>query len=76
MEWNVEMILFMEEESWRRPLEQGWEIATNSSHEINNEQAPVVEKVDSTIQWINLYPVKNTISFCNTYLLDSDLSGR
>lgn len=25
MEWNVEMILFMEEENWRKPLEQGSE---------------------------------------------------
>lgn len=38
MEWNVEMILFVEEENLRRPLERGWEIATNSSHEIMNSR--------------------------------------
>ena len=38
-------------------------------------QAPVVQKVDSAIQRINLYPVDNAIGFPNTYPLDSDLSG-
>ena len=38
-------------------------------------QAPVVQKVDSAIQWINLYPVDSAIGFPNTYPLDSDLSG-
>ena len=37
--------------------------------------APVVQKVDSTIHRINLYPVDNTIGFSNTYPLDSDLSS-
>ena len=37
--------------------------------------APVVQKVDSTIHWINHYPVDNAISSRNTYPLDSDLSG-
>ena len=37
--------------------------------------APVVQKVDSAIQWINLYPVDRAIGFPNTYPLDSDLSG-
>ena len=37
-------------------------------------QSPVVENLDSAIQWINLYPVNNAISFCNTYPLDTDLS--
>ena len=37
--------------------------------------APVVEKVDSAIRWINLYPVDSAIGFPNTYQLDSDLSG-
>ena len=37
--------------------------------------APVVQKVDSAIHWINLYPVDNAISFPNTNSLDSDLSG-
>ena len=38
-------------------------------------QAPVVQKVDSTIHRINHYPVDNAISSRNTYPLDSDLSG-
>ena len=38
-------------------------------------QAPVVQKVDGIIQWINHYPVDNAIGLCTTYQLDSDLSG-
>ena len=38
-------------------------------------QAPVVEKVDSAIPWINLYPVDNAIGFPKTFPLDSDLSA-
>lgn len=58
----VEMILFMEEENWRRPLEQGWEIATNSTHEIMNSrtenQTCTIVKVVSRIllnpsYWLN-----------------------
>ena len=37
--------------------------------------ALVAQKVDSTILWINLFPVENTTSFRNTYPLGSDLSG-
>ena len=37
--------------------------------------APVVQKVDSAIRWINLYSVDNAIGFPNTYPLDRDLSG-
>jgi len=37
-------------------------------------QAPVVQKVDSAIHWINLYPADNAIGFPITYPLDSDLS--
>ena len=37
--------------------------------------APVVQKLDSAIHRINLYPVDNAIGFPNTYPLDSDLSG-
>ena len=37
--------------------------------------APVVQKVDSAIRWINLYPVDSAVGFQNTYPLDSDLSG-
>ena len=38
-------------------------------------QAPVVEKMDSAIPWINLYPLDSTIGFPKTYQLDSDLCG-
>ena len=38
-------------------------------------QAPVVQKLDSTIHRINHYPVDNATGFPNTYPLDSDLSG-
>ena len=34
---------------------------------ISKKQAPVVQKVDNAIQWINHYPVDNAIGFPNTY---------
>ena len=37
--------------------------------------APVVQKLNSAIHRINLYPVDNAIGFPNIYPLDSDLSG-
>ena len=37
-------------------------------------QAPVVQKMDSAIHRINLYPVDSAIGFPNTYPLDRDLS--
>ena len=40
-----------------------------------NHLAPVVQKLDSAIHRIILYPVDNAIGFPNTYPLDSDLSG-
>ena len=36
---------------------------------------PVLQNVDSAIQWINYYPVDIAIGLRNTYTLDSDLSG-
>ena len=39
------------------------------------DHAPVVQRLDSAIPWINLYPVDSAISFPNTYPLDGDLSG-
>ena len=38
----------------------------------NMHQALVVQKVDSTIQWINLYPLDSAIGFPKTYPMDSD----
>ena len=37
--------------------------------------ASVVQRLDTAIHRINLYPVDSAISFPNTYPLDSDLSG-
>ena len=37
--------------------------------------APVVQMLDSAIQWINHYPLDNSIGFASVYPLDSDLSG-
>ena len=37
-------------------------------------QAPVVQRVDSAIHWINLYTVDSSVHFVNSYPLDSDLS--
>ena len=42
---------------------------------MSNNQAPVVQKVDTAIQWIGLYPVDSAIGFANAYSLDSDLSS-
>ena len=40
-----------------------------------NTQAPVVQKVDSGIQWMNLCPLGNANGLLNSYPLDSNLSG-
>ena len=37
--------------------------------------APVVKKVDNTIQRINHYPADSVVCFVNTYPPDSDLSS-
>ena len=39
------------------------------------KQALVVQKLDSAIHRINLYPVDNANGFPNTYPPDIDLSG-
>ena len=38
-------------------------------------QAPVVQKVDNAVHWINHYLLDSAIGFAMTYPLDSDLSG-
>ena len=43
--------------------------------EISNTLAPVVQKVDSAIHRINLYPLDSAIGSRNIYSLDSYLSG-
>ena len=37
--------------------------------------APIVQKLDSAIYHINLYPLDNAIGSPNSYPLDRDLSG-
>ena len=39
---------------------------------VKHQLAPVVQKVDSAIRRINLYPVESAIGFPITYPLDSD----
>ena len=49
-------------------------ITSVDRHTLVIDLAPVVQKVDSAIHQINLYPVER-IAFPNTYPFDSDLSG-
>ena len=44
-------------------------------YRLDVEQVPVVQTLDSAIQWINHYPLDNSIGFASVYPLDSDLSG-
>ena len=44
-------------------------------HLKSHDLAPVVQRVDSAIQWINYYPLDNAINFDSAYPLDSDLSN-
>ena len=37
--------------------------------------APVVQTLDSAIDWINHYPLDNSIGFASAHPLDSDLSA-
>ena len=41
----------------------------------DQQQVPVVQKVDCAIHWINLYSLDSAVGFPNTYPLDRDLSG-
>ena len=47
----------------------------DTQHPLKGSLAPFVQKVDSSIRGINLYPLDSAIGFPNTYPLDSDLSG-
>ena len=40
----------------------------------DDDQAPLVQMLDSAIHWINHYPLDNSIGFASVYPLDSDLS--
>jgi len=46
-----------------------------SHKKITRDQGPVVEKVDSAILQLSLYPVVNAIGFPNDYSLDINLSS-
>ena len=39
-----------------------------------DKQALVVQRLDNTVYWINLYLVDNAVRFAISYLLDSDVS--
>ena len=41
----------------------------------DDNQAPVVQKVDSSIWWINYYLLDSAIGFPSNYPLDGDLSS-
>ena len=57
-------------------LSNNWGQLDSAIQSLNN-QAPVVQTLDSTIHRINHYPADSVIiiDFRNTYLLDSDLSA-
>ena len=38
-------------------------------------QAPVVQRVDRVIHWINHYPLDNSIVFASVFPLNNDLSS-
>ena len=42
---------------------------------LSGDLAPVVQKVDNAIHWINHYPLDSAIDFAITYPQDTDLSG-
>ena len=44
-------------------------------HNCFNHNAPVVQKVDSAVHWINHYQVDNATGLRTTYPLESNLSG-
>ena len=55
-------------QKWCALLKYKWEIVRVVV------RAPVLQKVDSAIHWINHYPLDSAIGFPNTYSMDSDLS--
>ena len=38
-------------------------IETNSKHSLKKVLGPVVQEVDNSIHWVNLYPFDNAIDF-------------
>ena len=50
---------------------------TRKRNELGKDKnlAPVVQKADNTMHWINHYPLVAQFSFPNNHALDSDFSG-
>ena len=46
-----------------------------ASYQYTRPSSPVVQKLENTIKWINLYQMVNAISFPKSYPLDRDLPG-
>ena len=53
-----------------------WEVTlgTRDWYKRDSSFLPVVQRVDSTVQWINYYPLDNPIDFDSTYFMDTDVS--
>ena len=67
-------------------LFDGWTIVRLKQNELttpdnsfkfrqSRRQAPVDQRLDNAIRWINHYPADSVVGFVNTYPLDSDLSS-
>lgn len=52
-----------------------WILLQIADSGLHKRQAPVVQRVNSTIHGINHYPADSAVCFANTYPMDSDLSG-
>ena len=66
--------IFEEEKSLIVEHDLFWKIVPNWVY-FSQGHAPVVQRLDNAIHWINHYPVDSLVCFVNTYPLDSDLSG-
>lgn len=47
-----------------------WQYVELENGDVKNDQAPVVQTLDSTIHWINCYLVDKAIDFPNTCPMD------
>ena len=58
-------------EGWRpRCTTLMWQYVELENGDVKNDQAPVVQTLDSTIHRINYYLVDKAIDFPNTYAMD------
>ena len=60
--------------SWENNNLKAASLSLQSSVLTSHDQAPVVQKVDSAIRWVNLHPLDSAIGFPNTYPLDNGSS--